>query len=385
MVKFLSSFLLIWVLFAVGTTGRAATPLKDPLLREAGQECNLNAPASLTIVETGTTYITISWAAVPDAYAYEVRVKEWDPGLGQWRLIIQDSTFGTHYTATGLKYATSYRFEVAAKCNSRDVSRNYSVIIGDTIIIDLVDMGRNESPNESMIREECPQNCLVIQPFTGEESACFWFDLGKTVNGMTAYSRYQSWAVKSGSAPEDLVVKIYKIPNSSNSFSSWESDPRNEDHNAPPCMAKEVYIFDQELNPFLVTASIKEGQTEICFSVLAEGYFVRCLVPGNLPPGEDDEDSAQGRSDTPADAGSKSDFSASNPFSDFLRIKSLPNQPDTPVAIQLFDANGRLVLDEKMPAAQEYNLPTAHLAPGFYALKVSADRNTQTLRVIKVQ
>ncbi|MCK6692209.1 MAG: T9SS type A sorting domain-containing protein [Thermoanaerobaculia bacterium] len=381
MVKFLNSFLLICALFPVYTTSWAATTLNDPPLQEAGQECDLAAPASLTIVETGTTYITIAWTAVPNAYAYEVRVKEWDEGLGQWRLIIQDSTFGTHYTATGLKYATTYRFEVAAKCNSRDVSRNYSVIIGDTIIIDLVDMGRSELPNESMIREECPQNCLVIQPFTGEESACFWFDLGKTANGMTFYSRYQAWVVKSGNGPDDSVVKIYKIPAESSSFSSWESDPRNQDHFAPPCFAKEVHIFDQELKAFLVTASVEQGQTNICFLVLAAGYNVRCLVPGEYPPGGGD---TGGRSDTPADAGSKSGIGVSNPFTDFLRIKSPLTQPDMPVLIQLFDANGRLVLDEKMPAVQEYNLPTHHLAPGFYVLKVRANQNTQTLKVVKV-
>ena len=387
MLRFLSFFMFTCFWGPVLTIGGTNTHVNDPLRTETGRSganlCDLPAPASLSIVETGTNYITISWAAVLHAYAYEVRVQEWDSHTGQWILIKRDSVFGTHYTATNLKYATSYRFEVAAKCNPEDVSPRFSVIIGDTIIIDLVDMGLKELPPASMIRVNCPDNCLTME-YEENGTGCHWFDVGKTVDGQTKYSRYQTWIEKEDLASSGYRVVIQQMPLTANPANSWESNPVNENNAFPPCQGYLAYIRDVETNICKITVSNEEPPFNVCFDILMEGYFVKCLVPGTYPPHED-EDDEYFRSHTPANADSKTLTTVSNPFSDFLRIKTVEAQPEATVIFQLFDTNGRLVLAEKMPAVQEYNLPTSHLAPGFYVLKVSANQNTQTLKVVKVQ
>ncbi len=385
MLRFLSLFILTCCFGPVFSTGGAETWDNNRFRTESGLAktdfCELPAPASLSIVETGTNYITISWAAVQHAYAYEIRVKQWDPQAGQWILIRRDSVFNTQYTATNLKYATSYCFEVAAKCNPADTSPRFSVIIGDTIIIDLVDMGLTQSPPASMIRGNCPDNCLTMV-YDEDETEYRWFDVGKTVGNFIHYSRYQTWVEKDNMAPSGFRVLIQQMPLSAHPFKSWESNPVNQNNEPPPCEAYEVYIRDEASKICKVTVSSAGVLVNVCFDILEEEYSVKCLVPSQLPP--DDDIDVYERSAPPAVAGSTSVISVSNPFSDFLRIKSPLTQPDTPVSIQLFDANGRLVLDEKMPAVQEYNLPTSHFAPGFYVLKVSANQNTQTLKVVKV-
>lgn len=385
MLRFLNLIILTCCFSLVLSNGGAKTWDNSRFRTESGLTrtdfCELPAPASLSIVETGTNYITISWATVQHAYAYEIRVKEWDPQAGQWILVRRDSVFSTQYTATNLKYATTYCFEVAAKCSPTDTSPRFSVIIGDTIIIDLVDMGLTQLPPPSMIRGNCPDNCLTMV-YDENETEFHWFDVGKTVGNFIHYSRYQTWVEKEDLAPSGYKVVIQQMPLSANPSKSWESIPVNQDNAPPPCAAYEVYIRDGETKICKVTVSNEEPPFNVCFDILEEGYSVKCLVPGTIPP--DDDIDVYERSAPPVVAGLISGISASNPFSDFLRIKSPHTQPDTPVSIQLFDANGRLVLDEKMPAVQEYNLPTSHFAPGFYVLKVSANQNTQTLKVVKV-
>ncbi|MBN8679442.1 MAG: T9SS type A sorting domain-containing protein [Chitinophagales bacterium] len=72
-----------------------------------------------------------------------------------------------------------------------------------------------------------------------------------------------------------------------------------------------------------------------------------------------------------------------NPFSNELTI-SFEQTLETPQTIQLFSSEGRLTLQETIPANQSsHTLSTAHLAPGFYFLRIEADGNVQTFKVIK--
>lgn len=72
-----------------------------------------------------------------------------------------------------------------------------------------------------------------------------------------------------------------------------------------------------------------------------------------------------------------------NPFNDLLNI-SFEQTLETPQTIQLFSSEGRLALQETIPTNQSsHTLSTAHLAPGFYFLRIEADGEVQTFKVIK--
>ena len=74
---------------------------------------------------------------------------------------------------------------------------------------------------------------------------------------------------------------------------------------------------------------------------------------------------------------------APNPFSETLDI--YPNYPDAEIVhVQLFNLSGQKVLDQQFAGGEEqYTLSTATLANGFYLLRIEADGETQTLKVVK--
>ncbi len=76
-------------------------------------------------------------------------------------------------------------------------------------------------------------------------------------------------------------------------------------------------------------------------------------------------------------------FAAPNPFSEILDVYLEQNTAEQ-VNLQLFNLSGQKVLDRQFAGGQEqYSLPTADLSPGFYMLRIEADGEVQTLKVIK--
>ncbi|MBK6995034.1 MAG: T9SS type A sorting domain-containing protein [Lewinellaceae bacterium] len=76
-------------------------------------------------------------------------------------------------------------------------------------------------------------------------------------------------------------------------------------------------------------------------------------------------------------------FAAPNPFSEILDVYLEQNTAEN-VTLQLFNLSGQKVLDQQFAGGQEqYSLPTADLSPGFYMLRIEADGEVHTLKVIK--
>jgi len=72
-----------------------------------------------------------------------------------------------------------------------------------------------------------------------------------------------------------------------------------------------------------------------------------------------------------------------NPFSNTLDI--FPNNPAAAsITLQMYNLSGQKVLDQQFTGGQEqYSLSTEGLATGFYFLRIEADGEVQTLKVIK--
>ncbi|MCC6461430.1 MAG: T9SS type A sorting domain-containing protein [Saprospiraceae bacterium] len=71
-----------------------------------------------------------------------------------------------------------------------------------------------------------------------------------------------------------------------------------------------------------------------------------------------------------------------NPFGASLQVFAT-QEPQAPCRLQLFRADGRLVLEQTAPAALKYQLPTADLPAGLYLLRVETDGHSETFKVIK--
>ncbi len=71
-----------------------------------------------------------------------------------------------------------------------------------------------------------------------------------------------------------------------------------------------------------------------------------------------------------------------NPFSETLDVL-LPTQAEN-IQLQLFNLAGQKVLDQQFTGGQaQYSLSTVALSPGFYLLRIEADGQVQTLKVVK--
>ncbi|MBC7776388.1 MAG: T9SS type A sorting domain-containing protein, partial [Phycisphaerae bacterium] len=72
-----------------------------------------------------------------------------------------------------------------------------------------------------------------------------------------------------------------------------------------------------------------------------------------------------------------------NPFSELLDI--FPGNPTAEsIHLQMYNLSGQKVLDQQFAGGQEqYSLSTAGLSTGFYLLRIEADGEVQTLKVVK--
>ncbi|MFN0213298.1 MAG: T9SS type A sorting domain-containing protein [Saprospiraceae bacterium] len=72
-----------------------------------------------------------------------------------------------------------------------------------------------------------------------------------------------------------------------------------------------------------------------------------------------------------------------NPFSEVLEV-FLPASAAQQISLQLFNLSGQKVLDQRFTGGQEqYSLSTEGLSTGFYLLRIEADGEVQTLKVVK--
>ncbi len=72
-----------------------------------------------------------------------------------------------------------------------------------------------------------------------------------------------------------------------------------------------------------------------------------------------------------------------NPFSETLDVL-VEHSDMQSIQLQLFNLSGQKVLDQQFTGGQEqYSLSTEGLANGFYFLRIEADGQVQTLKVIK--
>ena len=119
------------------------------------------------------------------------------------------------------------------------------------------------------------------------------------------------------------------------------------------------------------------GESYLKKVVIATDYEIIRISdfePGDPPTGERDEQATT--LTHPATA-------SPNPFTDQLDVFP-SNTAAESITLQLFNLSGQKVLDQQFTGGQEqYSLSTEGLATGFYFLRIEADGEVQTLKVIK--
>lgn len=370
MVKIPQFILLIASLFICGPSARASdSEHLTPSYASVEGECDLPAPQNLVVTNVGPTFITINWSpGHTAAVSYNVRVKVRDQ-YGQWQLVIDSMyVYGTTFTALNLQPGRYYRLEVAGICErEKGVSPYFSSVERLTLIIDLVPAFHYELPQKAPV--DCRMNCLEL----GDIGVKQWFDVTRINSiGQVLFSRYQVWVDYDGR------WKMLKVPDSNYPGQTWPGSPVDDEELPPPqTNIQHAYILNESGEKVCkVTFEIVSGERRVCIASYLRGYSVRCIQPND---GDADNQAAQ-RSGSVA-------FSSTpvvvNPFSDQLTIRIPELQPENPVVIHLFDSNGRIVSEQKIFTVQEFNLPTTHLPPGLYVLRIRSNQNTHTLKVIK--
>ena len=131
----------------------------------------------------------------------------------------------------------------------------------------------------------------------------------------------------------------------------------------------------------IATLDLTSGtNTNTLSGTVASGYFVQRVVESIGGPPEDRYGFEQVETITEQRKGA---ITSPNPFSESLDIY-LSHPATGSVQFQLFNLSGQKVLNQQLGGGQEqYTLSTTGLSSGFYLLRIEADGEVQTLKVVK--
>lgn len=116
------------------------------------EQCNLPAPDSFRITQTGGEFINLAWKPVFPGATHQLTIMESDGAGGYVTILVENHVPGDTYIADDLLPGTGYRFVLATKCPSGDPSEVKTIIDGITLIVDLTILGRqpvNPSPTST--------------------------------------------------------------------------------------------------------------------------------------------------------------------------------------------------------------------------------------------
>lgn len=137
--QFYGLFLALFGLFSANATPSLACDGHRIILEE---QCNLPAPDSFRITQTGGEFIKLAWKPVFPGATHQLIIMESDGAGGYVTILVENHVPGDTYIADDLLPGTGYRFVLATKCPSGDPSEIKTIFDGITLIVDLVVGGR---------------------------------------------------------------------------------------------------------------------------------------------------------------------------------------------------------------------------------------------------
>ncbi len=340
--------------------------------------CNIPAPTNFHMEQLGATSAKLAWNYQPNAAGgYRIRTyRTSDNLLVNTTYRSQDQPFAT---INGLESGVEYKSYINCRCENGGDSELNEVLTYTTLILDLIVQGY-QAPSSTV--PDCPLVSVESScSFSGDAVSDFMVTLDQS--GISRRFGIQQYILNNR-----LRIKFSTRESNAGQTIKFHCDPEANTPIAPEtkCSSTRIYVetdqlgiiailkieTDAQLSPTLTLECDLISGCEITREVPASGYQVD---PGASFDGI--------RAGTNSSATNHPATTSPNPFTETLEV-FLANQTAENVRMQLFNLNGQLVLDQPFAeGAGQYELATSHLSPGFYFLRIEADGEVQTLKVIK--
>jgi len=344
--------------------------------------CNLEAPANLQTVRLSTTFADISWSAINGAAGYKVKLFK---KVGNNFVFVNEvNNFSTSMTISGLTAGAEHLITVAGMCLSEmkgigwEVSSNVSMLPFPKVILDLdvnLYLPLTGYPIEGAI--ENGQCCFYY--FSDANGNRIWV---KVIERSTDYCNahpvfFYQFKVRLGKATDQNNIQCAGLLRTQNiGYLNSQIIP------IPNMPLDYAVIRDQKEQIKVEVVKIERfgdlNDTRIRITNLdPEHYEFQCYeAPLGFGIPTDDR--------TKASSFSKINIYPLNPFLNSLDV-FIANPTDLPLRLQLLDLSGQIIATQQYIAGQSnLSLPTAHLLPGLYLLRLESEGETQTFKVIKV-
>lgn len=375
------TFLLLSLLLFVRSL--TADPTNSPLVTNPGGStdgtvaCNFPPPDNFHISGSGVDWIQLSWNiqfVAPPFY----RLRTFETVSGN--LVDVRDVPGTANTALipGLNQATSYTVRINALCSDGTEGETYGTDSGSTIILDLVVSGfSNEGSSPSCGVYSQDAYCLFDQ-------SAFQGTVFRIVSLQQSASYRKFLVRKVGEEHFNVTIR----PSENSSGYTFECVGGTAGSSPPSCFSATkiaIYYNSTYIGSFDLS-EVREGKSTLghltCKDNLGNFQIQRMAPAPGFAAGSDDR--SEFTQELPV--AQKKLTTSPNPFSDLLSVEL--NFPDekAPVALNLYDLQGRLVVSKNCEGGQQtQTLFTESLAPGMYFLHVQAAGETQVLKVMKTQ
>ena len=380
-------FFLLTCLLATTFLGANNTPIPNSLPTTQTNDvppCNLPAPFGFKVTAVGSTWVSMGWGGSP-LYQYRIRIyRESDNALLSTTIVPAGNLTAT----VAIPFKISIRAVINTICLDGNHSPYNSVANGVSgLILDIVVTGYNGSNDQS--------TCTMI----GDDDCTF------NNSGYTTFEISMNTSSQENQYAKKFDIEPGYYGEGDPKFTVYPEDPNSRNDNTysyycstsqdPDCGNVDKITITFWQNDIETVIAILEGSQSYLGSTINKlhgnlynygGTYCKIERLGTGfsagPPKGLSSGFLHGRGEK-AMAANLSAIVSPNPFSETLNVFLVPSA-DEQITLQLFNLSGQKVLDQQFPGGQEqYSLSTAGLSTGFYLLRIEADGEVQTLKVIK--
>lgn len=357
----IKGFIFVFCLWATVCLQATNTTYNLPKPNQTEFICNVPAPSNFQVLEVGTTMAKLSWDYQSDAIGgYRIRTyRTSDNFLISTNFKSQDQL---NVVVDGLTMGVAYYAIINSRCGDYSDSGQESSAPFNTLILDLIVDGFQGGAGVSI--------CSI--PAQG--MSCVFSSSGDYFKVTGPNGKPKCFRMKRSTNP-GLFEYECKVLSNVPSLPFYFTCEGNVAPN-PECYTDFISIWDniQGVPTVVATFTVNTGTApDLRCTYIRTGYTIE----------KQTEIIGGGRY---RDASSESVAHATtspNPFTETLEV-FIANETVENVQLQLFNLNGQQVLQQQFAgAAGQYQLSTSHLSPGFYFLRIEADGEVQTLKVIK--
>jgi len=359
LVMFRKNILILFWVLATNVVFANFAPAPSP--------CDLPAPESVACVEKGPTWLKVEWVSLNLGVQHRIKTYKLIGNVLVSNLLAPAGVMSI--VIQGLQPGILYYSTVSAICPDGTDSNNLAYSGPESIIL-----------SELVVSGFTPTAFSATCGISTEGQFCTFFD-NKAGNFFQIIKLNQP-----------NIKKQFKLSHFEGKLRAQlndnEGDYRFTLDDVGPNTTGSIFKVSY-LNNLIATFELSE-----CFVSNPKVGKIRCLVNfdvnfqiqrlGNGPSGFAPPPPGSIALDRSEQPNSEHYTTASpNPFSESLDV-SLGQLAQSQVRLQLFNLNGQVVVDRRFePGRDYYTLLTLDIAPGFYFLRIEADGEVQTLKVIK--